>query len=353
MAKSAVLQRVAVRAEKVRLDFNENHDERGRFSSGAVGSSSSTIMASNHATKMGAEAHAMKESARHNGLHTVYDNKTKAYVSSFRGGKVVPVNAQEMKDRASHAGLMQMERAGRTKDRTEFPTNLATGQRAQGKYGASKATLAKVPPGTNAAQGRARIAEAAKLSPETLAKEPWRAKGIPTLGHEAAKSAATTPASGKGGRINPTPDEFAKHVHESNFSVLTAANPASQTTDSATNSRRMMQIYHELKERGATYIPTVGKYGNKEPSVMVMHDANFTKEHAEEMGAKYGQTSVMHSLAGQGIMHYTTGPRAGKEWSSLGKPSFDPSKTDFYTGHQGNRFSYDFPDEAFPNEKGE
>lgn len=82
------------KAAKVRMDYNESHDETGRFSVGAASSSSAIVEAGGpHYTKESADKQAKQNSTKHNGLHTVYDNHAKTYVSSFRAGQEVALKS--------------------------------------------------------------------------------------------------------------------------------------------------------------------------------------------------------------------------------------------------------------------
>ena len=152
----------------------------------------------------------------------------------------------------------------------------------------------------------------------------------------------------RGGAVHMKPEELEKHIRTGNYTMLTAANPASQPSTPKSNAEKMRALYKELNQMGAHYIPTVGKYGAAEPSVMVMHDENFGRTQARALGVKYGQTSVMHAEGGKATIYHTTGKFAGRVQRSIGL-SFDPGAHDNFTGHQGTRFSFHFPDESWEN----
>ncbi len=103
-------------AAKIRMDYNENHDEQGRFAVSSAGSSSALVEGGSHHTKEAASAHAQKNSTKHNGLHTVYDNHAKTYVASFRAGKEVPLkNVSKTGERMSAHGVKAATREGAAK----------------------------------------------------------------------------------------------------------------------------------------------------------------------------------------------------------------------------------------------
>lgn len=143
-------------------------------------------------------------------------------------------------------------------------------------------------------------------------------------------------------------EEFEKTVKTGNFTMMTAANPMSTAVTSKDNATRMDNAMKELTARGVKFTPMVGKYGSSEPTLMVFHDEKFTKADARELGKKWAQTSVMHVEGGKATIYHTNGEFEGRVQRSNGL-SFDPSATDNYTGHQGNKFSFQFPDESWSN----
>jgi hypothetical protein len=160
--------------------------------------------------------------------------------------------------------------------------------------------------------------------------------------------------------LGVTRERFYDTVNSGSFSVLTAANPG-HTISPRENQKRMLDLYEELNRKGIAYMPTVGRYlfGDKdakpEPSVMIPHTAHFGIAAAREMGKRLGQESVMHSIKGHAQVVYTNIPERHPEWGvggvrySGGDPNkphatLDSTATDAYTGHQGNKFSYDFGD---------
>ncbi len=147
-------------------------------------------------------------------------------------------------------------------------------------------------------------------------------------------------------------EEFEKTVRTGNFTMMTAANPMSQAVTSKDNAERMKGAIKELTARGVKFTPMVGKYGSVEPTLMVFHDEKFTQKDARELGKKWTQTSVMHVKDGKAQIYYTNGEHEGKVYSSKDL-SFDSEASDYYTGHQSNKFSFNFPDEAFSNPKEE
>ncbi len=143
-------------------------------------------------------------------------------------------------------------------------------------------------------------------------------------------------------------EEFEKTVKTGHFTMMTAANPMSQNVTSKDNAERMKGAIKELTARGVKFTPMVGKYGSQEPTLMVFHDEKFTPADARALGKKWTQTSVMHVKGGKGTIYYTNGEHEGKIGHSNGL-EFNSEASDYYTGHQGNRFSFSFPDETWSN----
>lgn len=85
-------------------------------------------------------------------------------------------------------------------------------------------------------------------------------------------------------------DRIANLLQHDDWAVLTAANPMGVETDAAENQRLNDALKVDLASMGLAFVEAVGKYGNVEPSFVVV---GITREQALMLGRKYNQDSVL------------------------------------------------------------
>lgn len=100
----------------------------------------------------------------------------------------------------------------------------------------------------------------------------------------------------------------------------------------------------ELTSRGFKYEPAPGKYEGQNENSFIIHGPSL--EDMEDLGKRYGQKSVIHSVGGQHKLIYTHGPRAGTFNPGAGANLFPEQPEDFFTtvNHNGQpvHFNYNF-----------
>ncbi len=126
------------------------------------------------------------------------------------------------------------------------------------------------------------------------------------------------------------------------FGILTAANPAGQVLDAATNAARNAALERELRALGYAPIPQRGIFGGEpEPSFLV---PGLKADETKFFGNRHGQQAVISREGWHRLGDNATFPRTGG--------GVAPEAQDFYseltlpTGEQV-KYQLQFPDEAF------
>lgn len=374
----------------VRLDYNENHDEKtGEFTSGPGGNpgggkEKSMLTAREHREEAVKHTKASTGVMREQGGGRYHIDMAQQHIKAAEaleykaeelsnatgrmklpGGPSGPVavSIRALVKMGNHAAADKMlRRAGSGKQvrvhpgtKVPYPTEPGVAMRAEkgdklaiAQMKAYKAAGAADNKALSAAlkdKGKTAhdyLVEQNKKNNPNLFDANGNAKGTKAAARGMAKSEK------RGTHITPlNPKQAERLVKSGSFSVLTPANPMSTANSSKDNARRMREGMKELNAKGAKYMITAGRYGDPEPGFMVVHDENFSKEDARQLGKKWGQTSVLHSEGGKGTIYHTNGKFSGLVQRSTGI-SFDPGAKDNYTGlHGGVKFSYNFPDESW------
>lgn len=164
-------------------------------------------------------------------------------------------------------------------------------------------------------------------------------------------------------------------LHHGDYSIISAGrnpNDPEEAKYSQKDERwlaRHAKLRADVEKLGLNYTEVEGYYGGHEMSFIVYHERGSTPKnpalivHGSEyakvraLGTKYNQDSVIHSKEGRNEFHYTTGPKAGQHFKSVGfeyKPEPPDKQEDpegYYTKvHHGagaaTRFALTYDDKA-------
>jgi len=146
-------------------------------------------------------------------------------------------------------------------------------------------------------------------------------------------------------------------LSKGHFSILSAGrNPRDpkekqMEPDDPFFHERHLQLRGELEKRNIPYTETVGHYGGKEPSFMILHDDTDLTEkteksvmvhhkdeatmkslesHLNDIGTMMNQDSVIHGAAGKNRVVFTAGEYKGQECGGEGWQE-TPDADDYYT----------------------
>lgn len=115
------------------------------------------------------------------------------------------------------------------------------------------------------------------------------------------------------------------------WAVMTAENPNAQQLGEEENAARNEQLREDLRAMGLSFREVKGKYGNDENSIAI---SGITREQAMELGAKYGQESV---LTRDGLVYADGTVNPARGVSRVGEEQEDF----FSTLDDGTRFAVD------------
>jgi len=117
-----------------------------------------------------------------------------------------------------------------------------------------------------------------------------------------------------------TPANLPGLLQKTDWSILTAADPSATKRSDAENATANEALVQDFEDMGFDYLPTVGKYGDTQPSFIV---TGITEHQATALGRKYGQESV---LTRKGLVY-----QDGSVTPALGIEVYDTAPEDFYT----------------------
>lgn len=159
------------------------------------------------------------------------------------------------------------------------------------------------------------------LGPEPAGRD--RAAGPRAGGATAAGSAtlAQSAATGRATLADFTREGLPNLLSKDGWAVLTAEDPGAQKATPEANAAAMQALEADLAAIGAQWQEVIGKYGDTQKSLIV---AGITEQQAADLGAKYGQESV---LTREGLVYM----RDGSVTPAVGMDVFDTAPEDFYT----------------------
>lgn len=187
------------RAAKIRMDYNENHDENGRFSVSTPGSPS-MFNGSDHKTQAGAEKRAKEDSAKRPNLtHAVHEDSK--LVAAYRNGKEIDLKTGKIAAPAIKPAMAKVQLGPKAK--ANFGARIVSvgpgGKESNEKLIGNKTAAANLRPGESPRQGHERL---------NVAKD---VKSSESPAGTAARAAEKAIPAHLGGTDNPT---FVKLVQE-------------------------------------------------------------------------------------------------------------------------------------------
>jgi hypothetical protein len=94
-------------------------------------------------------------------------------------------------------------------------------------------------------------------------------------------------------------------------------------------------LHRELTRRQIPFQVVNGKYGEPERSFFL---PGISEENLRDLGERYGQESVIHSIGHQNKLLFTNGPKRGQHQTGHGHEVFSEAPEDFYTEIPGQGF---------------
>lgn len=138
---------------------------------------------------------------------------------------------------------------------------------------------------------------------------------------------------GNGGEIQLTPEEVGKVLTDGVVGFISGGRNPNNAEDMKLTDQeveaRDEKLKSDLVKRGYRFVRVNGKYGEEEPSYMVMIP-EATKKELVELGESYNQDSILYSRANQNELIFTTGENKGKAFKGMGWDAV-PDAEDFYT----------------------
>lgn len=137
--------------------------------------------------------------------------------------------------------------------------------------------------------------------------------------------------AGEGKEIKLTHEQLIWVLKNGTFGLISAGkNPKLEPNmTEAEQKTRHEKLRADLKAGGYVYTEVDGHYEGAEPTFLVMAH-NLPESEAKALGKKYNQDSVIHAVAGQNKMHFTTGENEGQHYQGSGYEE-KPAAKDYYT----------------------